>query len=192
MQVGRLAVPESLQPFGQLVERKLTLIFEKDLTHLIGSRLLARISIEGLGSPPRRVPAGTSGMKLPHNLRHELTGDIAHDLLDSPQDLNVGSFQPVAPELVYQLRKQGCAVRGRAADPLLSLLLLEQRSLRHERKGNEKKAASRNPAPGSTGQSRRHHSGFFSIASCCFPGAPASGSSRWERIHSARVVLRRS
>ena len=192
MQVGRLPVPKSLQTFGQLIKRKLTLIFEKNLTHLIRSRLLASIGIESLGPPPRRIPAGTSGVELPHDLGHELTGDIPHDLLDAPEDLDVGSLKSVTAKLVYQLGKQGSAVSGRAADPLLSLLLLEQRSFRYERKRNEEEAESRNPAPRSTGRSRCHHSGFLSIASCCSPEPPGSNSSRWARIHSASAVLRRS
>ena len=36
VQVARLAIPECLHPLGELVERELTLVLQKDLAHLIG------------------------------------------------------------------------------------------------------------------------------------------------------------
>ena len=162
-----MPVPEDLHPLGESIERELTLVLQKDLTHLIGGRLLAGIGIESLGSPASSVLPGAGGIKLAHDLGHEFTGDIAHDLLDALQDLHIGAFQSVASELIHQFREQGSTVRSRVADALLALLLLEQGGLRQNGTGKDEKAEPPHHSPAPAENLGTHFSGFLPIPSCC-------------------------
>ena len=129
VQISRLPISESLNTLGDLIERKLPLVFEKNLSQLKGSRLLPRVGIKCFNSSRRIVRSGASCFELAHDPGHELTGDAPEDLLDAVQGLHVRPFQPVTLKLIDQFRECARAGRGRIADPLLPLLLPQKRCL---------------------------------------------------------------